>query len=254
MKVTIRFYEELNGFLDKKNQKKDIESGFNGTRSVKDLIESFGVPHVEVDLILVNGKPVDFTYLTEDGDRISVYPVFERLNIAGVQRLRDIPLRDIKFACDIHLRGLARRLRLLGFDVYHAEKRDDDGLVRVSAGEGRVILTGSRQLLMRRGISRGLCIKSSGTEKQITEVLERLDLKDRCDPFTRCIECNGLIEEMNKEDVKANEHIIPPGVRQWCGEFYRCRDCGRIYWRGSHYEKLVKFIEKILYNGNSGTC
>jgi sulfur carrier protein ThiS len=166
MKVTIRFYEELNDFIRKEYRKKDIEVEFKGKRSVKDLIESLGVPHVEVDLILVNGKSVDFTCLTEDGDRISVYPVFERLNIEGVQKLRDIPLRDIRFACDVHLRGLARRLRLLGFDVYYSDRISDAELVNASLTGGRVLLTCDRQLLMRKNVTKGLCIRSSGTEKQ----------------------------------------------------------------------------------------
>jgi len=245
MKVTIRFYEELNDFLKKEKHKKDIEAVFKGKRSVKDLIESFGVPHVEVDLILVNGKSVDFNYLTEDADRISVYPVFERLNIRDVQKLRNIPLRNIKFACDVHLRSLARRLRLLGFDVYYSDISDDAELVQVSINEDRVLLTGNRQLLMRRSITKGLCIRSSGTEKQTVEVLDRLDLRNLCDPFLRCVECNGLIEKIAEGDNSYMD-IIPPGVRQWCSEFYRCPSCKRIYWKGSHYDKLVKVVDGIL--------
>ena len=116
-RVTIRFYEELNDFLEPSRRKSDIEIVFPERRSVKDLIESFGVPHVEVDLILVNGESVDFSRIVADGDRISVYPVFETLDIGPVTRLRPDPLREPRFVLDVHLRKLARRLRLLGFDV-----------------------------------------------------------------------------------------------------------------------------------------
>lgn len=245
MKVTIRFYEELNDFLKKEHHKKDIDAVFKDKRSVKDLIESLGVPHVEVDLILVNGTSVGFNYLTEDGDRISVYPVFERLNIEGVQRLRTIPLRNIKFACDVHLRGLARRLRLLGFDVYYNEKINDAELVQVSDNGDRVLLTGSRQLLMRKNLAKGLCIRSTGTEKQVAEVLDRLDLRSSCDPFLRCVECNGIIEKVPEEMNEKYTDVIPEGVKEWCREFYRCPGCERVYWRGSHYDRLVKVIDEI---------
>ncbi|HON80431.1 MAG TPA: Mut7-C RNAse domain-containing protein, partial [Spirochaetota bacterium] len=145
-RVTIRFYEELNDFLPRQDRKRDIEVSFNGRRSIKDFIESMGVPHVEVDLILVHGISVDFNYLIQDGDRISVYPVFERLSIEGVTRLRPAPLRLTRFVLDVHLRKLARRLRLLGFDTDYDEHRDDPELAELSAKENRILLTRDRGL------------------------------------------------------------------------------------------------------------
>ena len=107
-RITIRFYEELNDFLPPAQRKKDIIHAFRGRRSVKDLVESFGVPHVEVDLVLVNGASVDFSYIVSDGDRISVYPEFETLDVGDVSRLRPEPLRDTRFVLDVHLGKLAR--------------------------------------------------------------------------------------------------------------------------------------------------
>ena len=127
-RVTVRFYEELNDFLRRDRRKRDIEFSFDGRRSVKDLIESFGVPHVEVDLVLVNGESVGFDYIVADGDRISVYPVFESLDIRNVTRLRPEPLRDARFVLDVHLRKLAHRLRLLGFDAVFDGRLDDPDL------------------------------------------------------------------------------------------------------------------------------
>lgn len=247
-RITIRFYEELNDFLRHEYRKRDIELSFKDRRSVKDLIESLGVPHVEVDLILVNGESVDFSYIVRDRDRISVYPVFETLDITPVTRLRPSPLREPRFILDVHLHKLARLLRLLGFDVDYLPRREDPELARISEIENRILLSRDRQLMMRRRVSRGLYVRSTDPEKQIVEVLDRLDLRDRCRPFSRCIECNGAIGPFvpgppGAEEIAAR---IPPGVRSWCSEYYYCKTCGRIYWKGSHYEKLRRRVEKIL--------
>ncbi len=243
-RVTIRFYEELNDFLPPASRKKDIEFEFKGRRSVKDLIESFGVPHVEVDLILVNGESVTFARIVGDRDRISVYPVFERLDLGKVTRLRPEPLRDPRFVLDVHLRKLARRLRLMGFDVDYHPDRDDDALADIADREGRILLSRDRQLMMRKIVSRGLYVRNTDPELQIVEVLERLDLRRLCRPFTRCIECNGLIGPVDPGPAGVMD-LIPPGVRTWCAEYYRCGGCGKIYWKGSHYEKLMKRVDQI---------
>ncbi len=252
-RVTIRFYEELNDFLPAAKRKRDIVHTFKGKRSVKDLVESFGVPHVEVDLILVNGRSVDFSYIVSDEDRISVYPEFETLDIQGASRLRPEPLRDTRFVLDVHLGKLARRLRLLGFDSDYEKHRDDDHLARISAEEKRVLLTRDRQLLMRRSVTRGFIVRSTDPAAQVTEVLDRLDLWSRCSPFTRCIECNGIIGRLDPADG-GDEYpdamgLVPPGVRSWCTEYFRCRGCGRIYWRGSHYDKLDRAVREIMEAG-----
>jgi len=246
--VTIRFYEELNDFLPPVKRKRDIDFEFLGRRSVKDLIESFCVPHVEVDLILANGKSVDFSYIVNDGDRISVYPVFETLDIGTVTRLRPAPLRDPRFVLDVHLQKLARRLRLLGFDVDFHPNRDDAELADIAEREDRILLSRDRQLMMRKKVMRGLYVRNTDPEKQANEVLDRLDLRELCRPFTRCIECNGAIESLDISVAGFGDlaRQIPPGVRSWCREYYHCRGCGRIYWKGSHYDKLKIRVEKIL--------
>ena len=253
--ITIRFYEELNDFLPAQMRKRDIDFSYSGKRSVKDLIECFGVPHVEVDLILVNGESVDFSYIIEDKDRISVYPVFESLNIKGATHLRPSPLRDTKFVLDVHLRKLARRLRLLGFDIDYEDKRDDDVLAEISSAENRILLTRDRQLLMRKIVSRGLIVRNTDPDKQVVEILERLDLWDRCSPFARCIECNGFIRRLMPDHNTYTEMMsrVPPGVAAWCEEYYYCSGCAKVYWRGSHYEKLMSLVNNAMRDANKGS-
>lgn len=244
-RVTIRFYEELNDFLPVQQRKRDIEISFSGKRSIKDFIESMGVPHVEVDLILVHGVSVDFNYLIQDGDRISVYPVFERFPIEGASRLRPEPLRQTRFVLDVHLRKLARRLRLLGFDTDYEEHRDDPELADISAQENRILLTRDRGLLKRKKVTRGLIIRNTDPEKQVIEVLQRLYLRNSIQPFTRCITCNGIIAavDMESETFTSVRDTIPPGVLAWCREYYICASCGKVYWKGSHYDRMCAMVE-----------
>lgn len=252
--VIIRYYEELNDFLPEDMRKRDIEVPFKDRRSVKDVIESMGVPHVEVDIILVNGASVDFSYIVNDNDRISVFPVFGSLDISGVTRLTLSPLNDTRFVLDVHLRKLARTMRLLGFDVDYEDDRDDDLLSVIAATENRILLTCDRQLLMRKIVQRGIIVRSRDPEQQIIEVIRRLQLRDLVNPLTRCVECNGLIRrtDINSPEFTLLKNDIPEGVISWCTEYFICNTCGRIYWHGSHYDKLKANVNNILHNIDSG--
>lgn len=246
--LTIRYYEELNDFLPEDMRKRDIEVPFKDRRSVKDVIESMGVPHVEVDIILVNGASVDFSYIVNDNDRISVFPVFGSLDISGVTRLTLSPLDDTRFVLDVHLRKLARTMRLLGFDADFEDDRDDDMLAVIAATENRILLTCDRQLLMRKIVPRGIIVRSRNPEQQILEVISRLQLQNLLNPMTRCVECNGLIREadLNSPEFILVKNDIPEGVLSWCTEYFICNSCGRLYWHGSHYDKLMVKVNRIL--------
>jgi hypothetical protein len=246
--LIIRFYEELNDFLPKEMRKRDIEVPFNDRRSVKDVIESMGVPHVEVDIILVNGASVDFSYIVNDNDRISVFPVFGLLDIPGVTRLTLSPLEDTRFVLDVHLRKLARSMRLLGFDADYEDDRDDDTLSVIAAAENRILLTCDRRLLMRKIITRGIIIRSRDPRQQIIEVIRRLRLRNLVNPISRCVECNGLIRDadISSPEFSLIKADIPRGVLSWCTEYKICGSCGKIYWQGSHYDQLVVKVKNIL--------
>ncbi len=238
-----RFYEELNEFLPAKKRKTSFEYEFRGKPSVKDAIEALGVPHVEVDLILVNGKSVDFTYGLQDGDKISVYPVFEGLDISPVIRLRDKPLREVKFILDAHLGRLAKYLRLCGFDTLFDNYYDDPEIVDISVIEKRIILTRDRGILKNSRVTHGYWIRSQDPEEQLKEVFKRLDLNRQVILFTRCMVCNTLLEEVKKEDIARR---LQPGTRRFYSKFRRCPGCDRIYWNGSHCEKMKEFIDNII--------
>jgi len=241
-KVYLRFYEELNDFLPKEKRKIRFEHNYIDRTSVKDMIESLGVPHTEIDLILVNGKSVNFNYLINDGDDISVYPVFESLDISGVQHLRPKPLRSPKFIADVHLGRLTRYLRMTGFDVLYKNNFSDEEIIRISLNEKRAILTRDRGILKRTEVTHGYWLRSTKVKEQLIEVIKRFDLKNEIKEFTRCIECNTKLKKISKSKI-INE--LPPKVAHWHNEFFICPSCRKVYWKGSHYQKMLRLIENV---------
>lgn len=241
--ASVRFYAELNDFLPPDQRQKTLTYAFEVSASVKDVIEALGVPHTEVDLILANGVSVDFTYLVRDGDRISIYPVFEAIDITPLVRVRPCPLRETRFVLDVHLGRLAVYLRMLGFDSLYRNDYPDEELARISSSQGRILLTRDRGLLKRSVVTHGYWIRSTSPQQQLVEVLRRFDLLASLKPFSRCLHCNGLLEPVDKEAISER---LPPKTRQYYDEFRRCQDCDRIYWPGSHFQRMQQFIQNIL--------
>jgi len=237
--VTLRFYAELNDFLAPALRRRAFAHACNRRTSVKDMIESFGVPHTEVDLILVNGKSVDFSYIVGAGDRISVYPVFEGMDIGPVTRLRPEPLRTPRFIVDVNLGRLARYLRLLGFDCSYDNHLDDAEVARISAGESRTVLTRDRALLQQKVITHGCFVRADQPREQVREALARLDLYRLVRPFTRCTRCNGLLQRVDKQVIETE---LQPKTRRYYSEFQRCSRCGQIYWKGSHITRAERLV------------
>lgn len=241
--VTIRFYEELNDFLSKEKRKTDIVAELSEGATTKKLIEDMGVPHTEVDLILVNGESVSFSRKLKSGDRISVYPVFESFDVKNVSKVRSQPLRDLRFILDVHLGKLAGALRMLGFDTLYSNDYEDEQLVDIAVAEKRIILTRDRGLLKRRIISHGYCVRSKEMDRQIREVIQRFHLEASVNPFSRCLKCNISLVSVEKETIVEQ---LPPLVRKHYEQFWMCRQCSQIYWKGSHWEHMQAKIREYL--------
>lgn len=241
--VTVRAYAELNDFLGPPSQGVAVRRPCKSHQTVKDVLEAMGIPHTEVDLILVNGDPVGFGHRPAVGDRIAVYPTFEALDIGSTARLRPVPLRNPRFVVDVNLGRLARLLRVLGFDVWWSSDADDQTLADISVEQQRILLTRDRGLLKRRAITHGLFVHSQVPEEQTLEVLRRLDLRRRVAPFTRCVRCNGELAAVPKESVLDR---LEPLTRRYYDEFSRCADCGQIYWPGTHFDRLVRLVDRLL--------
>lgn len=240
--VQIKFHQTLNDFLpaDKKNIY--CYHQFNFDRSVKDLIESIGVPHTEIDLIIVNGQSVCFSHKIQDGETIDVYPSFFQPDLNSLNHCQPESLACYKFILDVHLGKLARHLRLLGFDAAYQNYYDDAILADISVTQQRILLTCDLQLLMRKKVIHGYYVRSREPLRQISEVLSRYKLHDQLKPLTRCISCNGTVQPVAKSTI---EDQLLTETKKYYHEFYQCNDCKKIYWKGSHYNKLLTIINNI---------
>jgi uncharacterized protein len=237
--VELTFHGALSFFL--KSKKPQIERQLNERTSVKDVIEACGVPHTEVDLILINGKAAGFEkVLTQD----AVVDVFgcdsERLTHFPENRLQVRSIR--KFVADGHLGKLVRDLRLLGIDVDYDRDAEDRQLVEIATSQDRALLTRDRRLLMHSALRHGYFLRSQNPLEQTVEVLRRFDLVSTLTPFRRCLRCNAPLELATKEAVLAQ---LEPLTKIYYEQFRRCSGCGQVYWSGSHFEKLEKRIEAI---------
>ena len=239
----VRFYAELNDFLPLSSRQISFALAVPAHTTIKHAIESLGVPHTEVDLILVNGSAVDFHYLPAEGDRVSIYPVFESIDISPLILLRPAPLRHLRFVLDSHLGKLARYLRLLGFDTSYRNDFSDAELASLSGEETRVLLTRDRGLLKRSQVTRGYYVRQTDSREQLLEIILRFDLVPLIQPFRRCLDCNQLLEQAEKTALTPT--LLPNTIRYY-DEFMRCPVCEKVYWKGSHYQHMTAFVDEIL--------
>lgn len=237
-----RFHTELNDFLPSQNKGKAFSHSFDGTPSVKHLIESFGVPHTEVARLLVNGSPVDFSYLVRDGDRVEVFPISSVRGLPPGELLGQ-PGFPLHFILDNHLGRLAVYLRMLGFDALYRNDYQDEELASVASEQERILLTRDQRLLMRSVIANGYWVRSTVPRQQLEEMVRRFGLTAEIQPFRRCLRCNGILEQVLKEEVLEQ---LEPLTRLYYDEFHRCKNCGQIFWKGTHYEHMQQLIREVL--------
>ena len=237
-----RFYAELNNFLPFAQRWRFVRHACSREATVKHMIEVLGVPHTEADLILINGKSVGFSYRLLDGDEVSVYPAFRMLDVETAM-LRPPLEAPIRFIADAHLGQLARNLRMLGFDVLYRNDYPDAEVARIAAEENRVVLTRDRDLLIRREIRYGCYLHSLFADEQAVEVLARFRLAEAAHAFSRCLSCNGLLRQVERELVA---HRIPAHSQEHYDIFYECDSCAQVYWEGSHVERMRLRVARML--------
>jgi uncharacterized protein with PIN domain len=238
--VRLNLHGDLDFFVRREARGQRIERTLKEKTSVKDVIESCGVPHPEVDLILVNGQPVDFDYAIAGDANIELYAVGTRFTNFNDKRLQ-LPKLS-RFVVDVHLGKLARNLRLLGFDVAYDAQAEDRQLLDIMERENRALLTRDRRLLMHAVVETGYCPRSQNADEQTVEVIRRFDLLGSTAPFRRCLRCNAPLQKVSKSEVIER---LEPLTKIYYEQFRRCTGCGQIYWTGSHFSKLQKRLEKI---------
>jgi hypothetical protein len=236
----LRFYGDLADFVSPARGGREYSVQFPELRSVKDLVESEGVPHPEVGLLLVDGASVDFDCLVGEGERVAVYPHFSELPGNAASGIRRPPLERMAFVADVHLGKLVRRLRLLGYDCWYGPDFDDAVLAEQSATENRVLLTRDRGLLMRAAVRHGIFVRSDAASEQLRQVVWRMGLANQPPRSPLCLKCNAALESVSREEVRDS---IPAYTYQNMGPFLRCTHCRAVYWKGTHWPKLRRFID-----------
>jgi uncharacterized protein with PIN domain len=226
------FKGDLNFFLPLEHrQSPTLSLSFRGRQSLKHLIESLGVPHTEVGQALVDGQPVNLAHITQDGEQVEVWPATPGCPI------------EPRFLLDSHLGKLTAHLRMLGFDCQYRNDYEDAELVELAEKQNRILLTRDRRLLMRKVVRYGYCPRSLEPDQQLVEVVRRFDLRDKLQPFHRCLRCNAPLESVSKEAVLER---LEPLTKKYFDEFAICRDCDQVYWKGSHYERMQRLIRRVM--------
>jgi len=240
-----RFYAELNNFLAPRHRQRTFSHPCSRDSTVKHMIEALGVPHTEVELICVDGVAVDFSHRLQDGERVSVYPVSSTVEITPALRLRPDPPLPGRFIADAHLGQLAKSLRMLGFDVLYRNDYSDAEVARIAAGEGRIVLTRDRDLLIRKEIVLGCYLHALDIEGQMAEVIGRFRLAPHVRAFSRCLTCNGELRAVAKKEVA---HRVPQHSREFYEHFFECAACAHVYWEGSHVARMRVWVAQMLRN------
>jgi hypothetical protein len=210
--------------------------------SVKDIIESHGVPHVEVFGLKVNKKLVQLSHNIKDGDHIEVFPNPNSGSETFPSNIRTPDQMPIRFIADVHLGKTARNLRLMGFDTLYNNKAEDNDIVKRSVDENRSVLTRDLGLLKNGNLKFGYWLRSTDPFEQTLEVISFFGLNGQSRPFKRCLECNGQLVDVKKKEVVDD---IPPQVAGSFDEFKQCAECHRIYWKGSHFQKLLRRVREF---------
>jgi uncharacterized protein len=237
-----RFHGALNFFLDTEQRSQVIAHPFDWRASIKDMLESLGPPHTEVGLLVVGGRSVDFDYIVQPGDRIEVYDSFEAVDLPEKVRLRPPYPGKPRFILDTHLGRLAGYLRMLGFDTLYRNDYPDDELAQISHDEQRILLTRDIGVLKRGLVIYGYYVRETDPKRRVPEIIKRYNLLDHVEPFKHCMKCNGLVHPVEKADVIAD---IPPKAAQFYDVFHQCQQCGQIYWKGSHYDRMQAFMQAV---------
>lgn len=242
IEIVCRCYAELNDFLADSWKYKPFSLQLKTPVLVSEALSMLGIPLSEVDLILVNSKPVERRHKLADGDYFSVYPTFETFDISSLKSNPHKVLRKTTFIADAHLGKLTKYLRMLGFDTLYRNDFGDEEIINISLKDNRIILTRDKTLLNSKRITHGYYIRSVNKHDQLTEVISKFDLKSQFKPFTRCMTCNGLLVPKLPEQI---ENLVDKETFANFNVFYYCPTCNKVFWQGSHFKRMESLILDI---------
>jgi len=243
--ATFRVHGSLNDFLPAAKRDRPIVLEFEASPAVKDLIQALGLPHPEVDLVLVNDRSVGFGHRLLPSDLVDVFGLDRPADLAATGGLIPTPPDPPRFVLDGHLGRLARYLRMLGFDSRYEARAADRELAEQSAAEDRILLTRDRGLLKRSIVRHGYLVRDDDPRRQLAEIVSRYRLARTAAPFTRCVKCNGAIAPVDRSEV-VERLAGEPRTLRYFETFGRCGGCGSIYWPGSHFDRMSRLVEDVL--------
>ncbi|MFW5692216.1 MAG: Mut7-C RNAse domain-containing protein [Chloroflexota bacterium] len=241
--ASFHFHGEVNDFLPKQRRDRSFTYTFNWKASIKDMVESLGPPHPEIEALTIDGAAVGFEAIVEPGTKIDVYARASTANVPLSARTTPPPPLPPRFVLDTHLGRLANYLRMSGFDTLYRNDYPDDELAAISAEEDRILLTRDIGLLKRGIVTYGRFIRQTNPRRQIIEVLRRWNLEQHVTPFRRCLRCNGPLHAVPKSEVRSR---VPESSLRHYDEFHECSVCGQVYWKGSHFDKMRAFMAEVV--------
>ena len=240
--VRFKIFGRLKKFLGKPFQSDVIDLRWEEHRTLKDWIESLGIPHTEIGLVKVDTDSADLN------SRLPSKCVVEVFEIEGPYdpRTEIMPgqtaLGSVKFIADVHLGKLVRYLRILGLDCLYEEPWDDHILAQKAHDQKRIMLSRDMGLLQRKCISHGQFLHSDAPIKQAQEILKRYKIYDLCQPMSRCVSCNAPMNPVDKVKI---EHLIEKGTKASYDKFFQCTSCSKVYWHGAHVKNILKTLREI---------
>lgn len=240
--ITFRCYAELNDFLPPLQKQRSFLHRLKTPVTVAEAIESLGIPLSEVDLVLVNSQPVSRKHRLFENDYVSVYPTFESFDIGSLKSDSRQALRKTTFILDAHLGKLAKYLRMLGFDTLYRNDFGDNEIIDIAAAQDRIILTRDKLLLKSKRVTHGYYVRAIEKHEQLHEVVQKFDLYSQFKSFTRCMTCNSELISKPKNQVV---DLLKPEIAIVFHEFYYCSKCQKVFWKGSHFEKMEAFIKGL---------
>jgi uncharacterized protein with PIN domain len=193
--LTLRVPAELRFLLPPARRGETVPVVAARTDTVGHVVQAAGIPLTEVEGLALDGTPVPASARVEDGV----------LALTPVVRPQRTPTSPPRFLLDVHLGGLARRLRVLGLDTAYRPDHQDADLVRRAVAENRVLLTQDRGLLRRRAVLAGALVRGAGTAAQLDDVLDRF--APPLAPWTRCTSCGGPLEPVSREEVASQDVV-----------------------------------------------
>ena len=242
--VYITFHGNLQKMLTQRpDENRVLNHNFDRRASIKDVIESLGIPHAEIERLLVNGKDVTFDYITKDTDQIDVFVLTPPFDVFSPSVLRPEPLGEIRFVIDVNVGKLATFLRMSGFDTFYKNGMTDPELAEICEQEKRILLTKDCNLLKRKNVVFGHLVREVDPKKQLAETINLFSLIDKVLPFSRCLVCNQNLVPVAKEQII---HRLKPLTKKYYDSFHICMECDKLYWRGSHREKMEKVLKSVL--------